>query len=93
MKTIAVIEDDVHISDMLGELLSREGGQALLQVTIHQGKNRQIRRMCRQVGLSVRRLQRIREDCLQLGGLKPGKWRYLTDIEIQELKKVIDCDE
>ena len=69
------------------ELLSREEGQALLQVTIHQGKNRQIRRMCRQVGLSVRRLQRIREGDLELGTLKCGKWRYLTDFEIEQLKK------
>ncbi len=68
------------------EEISRDGEGALLQVTIHQGKNRQIRRMCAQVGLSVRRLQRIREGNLVLGDLKPGKWRYLTDIEIKLLK-------
>lgn len=68
------------------EEISRDGEGALLQVTIHQGKNRQIRRMCAQVGLSVRRLQRIREGKLALGDLKPGKWRYLTDIEIKLLK-------
>lgn len=68
------------------EEISRDGEGALLQVTIHQGKNRQIRRMCAQVGLSVRRLQRIREGNLALGDLKPGKWRYLTDIEIKLLK-------
>lgn len=68
------------------EEISRDGEGALLQVTIHQGKNRQIRRMCAQVGLSVRRLQRIREGKLALGDLKPGKWRYLTDVEIKLLK-------
>ena len=68
------------------EEISRDGEGALLQVTIHQGKNRQIRRMCAQVGLSVRRLQRIREGNLALGDLKPGKWRYLTDVEIKLLK-------
>jgi 23S rRNA pseudouridine2605 synthase len=68
------------------EEISRDGEGALLLVTIHQGKNRQIRRMCAQVGLSVRRLQRIREGNLALGDLKPGKWRYLTDVEIKLLK-------
>lgn len=67
-------------------LVSRERGRALLRITIHQGKNRQIRRMCRQAGLSVRRLQRIQEHTLQLGDLKPGKWRCLTGEELQDLK-------
>ena len=66
--------------------LSRSGGQALLRITIHEGKNRQIRRMCRKAGLSVRKLQRVQEGNLRLGDLPPGKWRYLTDVEIKELK-------
>lgn len=68
------------------QLLSREDGQAVLRVAIHEGKNRQIRRMCRKAGLTVHRLQRIQEHTLQLGTLKPGKWRYLTDKELRELK-------
>lgn len=61
--------------------LRSDGSRALLAVTIHQGKNRQIRRMCAQCGLSVRRLRRVREGGLELGDLPPGKWRYLTDEE------------
>ena len=68
------------------EELSRSGGQAVLQITIHEGKNRQIRRMCRKVGLRVVRLMRIQEGSLLLGELPAGKWRYLTDNEIRELK-------
>ena len=68
------------------EELSRSGGQALLRITIHEGKYRQIRRMCRKAGLSVRKLQRVQEGNLRLGDLPPGKWRYLTDAEIKELK-------
>ena len=68
------------------EIMERRQGQALLQVTIHQGKNRQIRRMCAQVGLQVTRLRRISEDALTLGRLKPGQWRYLTDAEVAALK-------
>ena len=66
--------------------VSRHEGQAVLRVTIHQGKNRQVRRMCAQIGLHVVRLQRIQEDSLLLGDLPAGKWRYLTDQELQGLK-------
>lgn len=67
-------------------IMERREGQALLRVTIHQGKNRQIRRMCAQVGLQVTRLRRVSEDALTLGDLKPGQWRYLTDAEVAALK-------
>ena len=66
--------------------VSRHEGQAMLRVTIHQGKNRQVRRMCAQIGLHVVRLQRIQEDSLLLGDLPTGKWRYLTDQELQGLR-------
>ena len=66
--------------------LRREGDRALLEITIHQGKNRQIRRMCAQCGLAVPRLRRIREDCLTLGGLRAGTWRDLTPEEVAALK-------
>ena len=66
--------------------VSRHEGQAVLRVTIHQGKNRQVRRMCAQIGLHVVRLQRIQEDSLLLGDLPAGKWRYLTDKELQGLR-------
>lgn len=59
---------------------------AELLITIHEGKNRQIRRMCAQCGLSVKRLCRIAEHSLVLGDLPAGKWRYLTEDEIAELK-------
>ena len=66
--------------------LSQKGETAVLEVIIHQGKNRQIRRMCRQAGLSVLRLRRVQEHTLHLGNLPSGKWRYLTDEELQDLK-------
>lgn len=66
--------------------VTRHEGQAMLRVTIHQGKNRQVRRMCAQIGLHVVRLQRIQEDSLLLGDLPAGKWRYLTGQELQGLR-------
>lgn len=67
------------------KLLRAEGGSALLSITIHEGKNRQIRRMCELAGTKVLRLKRIREGNLHLGDLKPGQWRYLKSEEISDL--------
>ena len=61
-------------------------GEGVLSVTIHEGRNRQVRRMCVAAGLSVRRLRRVREGALTLGSLPAGKWRRLTDEEISRLK-------
>ena len=68
-------------------LLHQSGKQAELSITIHEGRNRQIRRMCAQCDLEVLRLQRVREHCLQLGTLPVGRWRYLTEKEISALKE------
>ena len=64
-----------------------EKNTAILQVTIHEGRNRQVRRMCAAAGMEVRRLKRISEGNLKIGTLAPGKWRYLTEEEVAELKK------
>ena len=61
--------------------------RAVLLVTIHEGRNRQVRRMCAMAGMNVTRLIRISEGSLNLGDLPSGKWRYLTPREIAELKK------
>ena len=67
-------------------LLKAQGDQAQLLVTIHEGRNRQVRRMCQAAGMSVRRLTRIREGSLSLGDLPTGKWRYLTEEEVKTLR-------
>ena len=59
-------------------------GSALLSVVIHEGKNRQIRRMCAHCGLTVKRLKRIREGRLLL---RPGQWRPLTQAEVKVLRE------
>lgn len=59
----------------------------LLEIVIHEGRNRQVRRMCAAAGLRVLRLTRIAEGPLQLGELPPGTWRYLREDEIAALKK------
>lgn len=61
--------------------------RAVLLVTIHEGRNRQVRRMCAMAGMNVTRLIRIQEGSLCLGDLPAGSWRYLTKEEISELAK------
>jgi len=58
-----------------------------VEVTIHEGRKRQIRRMFERVGHTVLKLRRIRIDGLELGGLGPGQWRYLREDELKRLKK------
>ncbi len=66
-------------------LLQAAGETAKLSVTIHEGRNRQIRRMCQAAGMEVTRLKRIREGPLNLGPLPLGAWRYLTEGEVHKL--------
>lgn len=68
------------------KLIKAEGGCARIQITIHEGRYRQVRRMCEKAGMKVTRLRRIREGKLLLGELPKGKWRYLTSEEVEKLK-------
>lgn len=64
------------------QLSERIGNDAIVYITIKEGRNRQIRQLCERAGLSVLQLKRIQEGPLALGDLKPGKWRYLTHDEV-----------
>lgn len=67
------------------KLLRADSDKAKYLVTIHEGRNRQIRRMCEKAGMTVTRLRRISEGRLQLGDLPVGQWRYLTKEEVTYL--------
>jgi 23S rRNA pseudouridine2605 synthase len=60
-------------------------GEGRLLVTIHEGRNRQVRRMCAAAGMTVTRLVRIREGSVSLGDLPKGKWRHLSADEVKSL--------
>lgn len=77
--------DGAPISGAEVHIRSARGEQALLELTIHEGKNRQIRRMCQSAGLTVTRLKRIAEGVLRLGELPVGAWRLLTHDEVAAL--------
>ena len=58
-----------------------------LEIIIHEGKNREVRRMCEAINKKVLALHRSKIGRIDLEGLKIGKWRYLTDTEVNSLKK------
>ena len=67
------------------DILELRGEEALLSVTIHEGRNRQVRKMCEAAGLKVTRLMRVSEGGVKLGDLPSGKWRRLTEEELNML--------
>lgn len=82
-----IILDGYRIREPEVKLLRKgQNGLAELEITIHEGRNRQVRRMCAVAGMQVRRLVRIREGSVLLGDLPSGSWRYLTSDEVASLK-------
>jgi len=75
--------DGYIISPAEVELYELYSGGAVLAITIHEGRNRQVRKMCEIAGLKVKRLLRVSEGGLKLGELKSGNWRHLSSDEIK----------
>ena len=69
------------------DVISSSKGRSVLEITLKEGRNRQIRKMCEAVGLEVARLKRISIGQVKLGMLKVGHYRELTEDEIKKLKK------
>ena len=81
LEQLTKLEDGSPIAPARVSVLEQRGRRLVLSITIHQGLNRQIRRMCRLAGLEVARLVRVREGGLLLGDLPPGCWRHLSEEE------------
>ncbi|MCL1920321.1 MAG: rRNA pseudouridine synthase, partial [Kiritimatiellaeota bacterium] len=67
------------------KIMKKTGDSAVLSISINEGRNRQIRKMCAQSGLTATSLKRVSIGDLKLGALKPGEWRYLEKEEIEKL--------
>lgn len=74
------------------EVLRRDPGGVWLEMTLMQGLNRQIRRMCRDCGLTVLKLLRVRQGPLHLGALNPGEVRELTKDEVLALRRAVGLE-
>lgn len=70
-------------------VLDKQVSRVVLQMTIYEGRNRQIRKMCEAVGLEVARLKRTAVGPLKLGMLKPGAWRELKPDELRAIRNAI----
>jgi len=68
-------------------LVRDEGERAIVSITVTEGRKHLVRYMCAAAGLEVKRLIRVSEGGLNLTGLRTGKWRHLTEEEVQKLKK------
>jgi 23S rRNA pseudouridine2605 synthase len=77
--------DGYQIKPVTVALISRKDGATVLRFTLSEGRNRQIRKMCEEVGLEVARLKRTAIGSIKLGMLKQGAWRNLTDDEVRKL--------
>lgn len=73
-------------------LLSREGNSSCIEIGIHEGRNRQVRRMAEAVGFPVAELIRVRFGPLVLGDLPEGKFRRLQENEVAALKKLVSIE-
>ena len=80
-----VIIDGEKVRADEAKLLKARSAESLLLISLHEGKNRQIRKMCEAVGHRVTELKRISEGGLTLGDLKPGEYRKLTQKEVISL--------
>ncbi len=80
--------DGYVIQPVKAEVMSSDDNSTLLRVELHEGRNRQIRKMCEMLGLSVLSLKRVAEGKLLLGKLPVGKWRYLTKEEREYLRSL-----
>lgn len=85
--TSPMIIDDYQIKPVTVSVSDADSSGTVLKMTLVEGRNRQIRKMCEQVGLTVKRLSRISIGNLKLNNLPVGKWRYLSAEEVEYLYK------
>lgn len=89
-KALDMLRNGIRIDDYVTapafvRVLAVYENKTKLEITIHEGRNRQIRKMCEKIGHPVVRLKRVAYGTLELGSLKPGEWRFLTEREIKQL--------
>jgi 23S rRNA pseudouridine2605 synthase len=74
-------------------VVTKQAGRVVMLITIKEGRNRQIRKMCEAVGLEVARLRRVSVGPIKLGMLKPGAFRELTPEELRSIRNAIGKEE
>ena len=90
--TQGVIIDDRKTAPAEVRVILKEEGRVVLEIILYEGRNRQIRKMCEEVGLEVARLKRTTIGSIKLGMLKQGDWRELNEDEVRKLMIAADMD-
>ncbi|MBE6722476.1 MAG: rRNA pseudouridine synthase [Ruminococcaceae bacterium] len=90
--TVGIMIDGRKTAPAQVKVLHQESGRVVMEIILHEGRNRQIRKMCEAVGLEVARLKRTAIGNLRLGMLQPGEWRYLTAQEVKQLTTAAKAD-
>ncbi|MBR3815487.1 MAG: rRNA pseudouridine synthase [Clostridia bacterium] len=83
--TTGIVIDDRKTAPAEVHVVTKEENRVVLEIILYEGRNRQIRKMCEEVGLEVARLKRTAIGSIKLGMLKQGSWRHLTDDEVRKL--------
>lgn len=83
--TEGIIIEDRKTAPAEVHVITKEENRVVLEIILYEGRNRQIRKMCEQLGLEVARLKRTAVGSVKLGMLKQGAWRELTDDEVRKL--------
>ena len=83
--TEGIIIDDRKTAPAEVRVVTKEENRVVLEIILYEGRNRQIRKMCEQLGLEVARLKRTAIGSVKLGMLKQGDWRELTEDEVRKL--------
>lgn len=79
--------DGYKIKPVECKILRSKNGYTVLEMILHEGRNRQIRKMCEQVGLEITYLRRVAIGDVELSDIRVGKWRWMTKEQIEYLKK------
>jgi 23S rRNA pseudouridine2605 synthase len=87
-----VLEDGYRTRPASVEIINKVQNGVWLRITLKEGKKRQIRVTGLRIGLPVKKIKRVRIGTLTLGNLKPKEWRYLTDREVETLRKYVGFD-
>jgi 23S rRNA pseudouridine2605 synthase len=85
LETGVKLEDGIKTAPAQVHVLHEEPNRVVLEMILHEGKNREIRRMCEAVGLEVAKLKRIQIGGVKMGMLKLGDWRDLTEKEVKAI--------
>jgi len=83
--SVGMVIDGQKTAPCTVRVIQEEKGRVVLEIVLNEGRNRQIRKMCEQLGLEVARLKRVSIGSVKLGMLQPGQWRELTPEEVQRL--------